>query len=69
MEIKLTQREEEVLLGIAKGFTSKEIARELYLSDSTVITYRKQLLSKLKAINSASLIYKAAKYGYLELGT
>jgi DNA-binding NarL/FixJ family response regulator len=50
------RREKEVLQLITQGFTSSEIAVKLNISSNTVDTYRKSLLSKLNARNTADLI-------------
>ena len=63
--MKLTRREEEVLVGIAKGLSTKQIAKKLLLSQHTIMTYRKQLLHKMKVINAPALVYKATKIGIL----
>lgn len=52
----LSRREKEVLLLIADGLTNNEIAENLTISSSTVDTYRKSLLAKLGAKNTAELI-------------
>ncbi len=44
---QLSEREKEVLKGIAMGKTNKEIAAELFISTHTVITHRKNLTKKL----------------------
>lgn len=44
---ELTRRERDLLRLIARGFTDKEIARELNLSPSTVRTYNSDLYAKL----------------------
>jgi len=65
MHIILTQREQQVLTGISLGFTSKEIANTLYISDHTVISYRKILFSKLGALNAPALVRKGFELGIL----
>src|SRR5687768_8763829 len=54
--IVLTRREKEVLELIADGMTNGEIARKLFISVTTVVTHRKNLLAKLEAKNTASLV-------------
>jgi DNA-binding NarL/FixJ family response regulator len=57
----ITRREKEVLALIAEGFTNNEIASKLFISITTVDTHRKNVLSKLGAKNTASLIKIAAQ--------
>jgi DNA-binding NarL/FixJ family response regulator len=52
----LTRREKEVLQLIAEGCTNQEIASKLFISSTTVDTHRKNLLTKLDAKNTASLV-------------
>jgi DNA-binding NarL/FixJ family response regulator len=52
----LTRREKEVLSLIADGCTNGEIAKQLFIGVSTVDTHRKNLLLKLNARNTASLV-------------
>jgi DNA-binding NarL/FixJ family response regulator len=52
----LTRREKEVLELIAEGMTNNEIAQKLFISTTTVDTHRKNLLAKIEAKNTASLI-------------
>jgi len=52
----ITRREKEVLELITEGMTNNEIARQLFISSTTVDTHRKNLLSKLRAKNTASLV-------------
>lgn len=51
----LTRREKEILTMIAQGLTDKEIADKVFLSPLTVITHRKNLLSKLNLKNKVEL--------------
>lgn len=52
---KITRREREVLLKVGKGATSREIAEQLEISLNTVEAHRANLMSKLDAVNAASL--------------
>ena len=58
-------REIEVLRDIARGYTSKEIASHLFVSENTVESHRKSLFAKLKARNIADLVMKAVAMGYI----
>jgi DNA-binding NarL/FixJ family response regulator len=53
---KLTQRENEIVRLLSKGHSTKEIARMLDLSPSTIEDYRKNLLEKLGVKNVAELV-------------
>ena len=52
----LTVREMDVLLLIAHGHATKEIASILGLSPTTVSTHRKHICSKLRTHSTAELI-------------
>ncbi|RYY55777.1 MAG: response regulator transcription factor [Chitinophagaceae bacterium] len=58
----LTRREKEVLELIAEGCNTKEIADKLFIGTTTVDTYRKNLLIKLNARNTAMLIKLALQH-------
>lgn len=60
-----SEREIEILKALAGGFTSKEIASRLFISENTVETHRKNLFAKLGARNMADLIVKAITRGYI----
>ncbi|HMT74524.1 MAG TPA: response regulator transcription factor [Chitinophagaceae bacterium] len=55
-DIILGRREKEILDLIKHGYTNAEMSERLNISINTVDTYRKSLLSKLKAKNTADLI-------------
>ncbi|GAA4276763.1 response regulator transcription factor [Aquimarina mytili] len=57
----ISSREEEVLKLIADGFSSKEIAEKLFISNHTAISHRKHLIQKFRVKNTAQLIKKASK--------
>ncbi len=51
----LSEREKEIVVGVVKGFTNKEIADQLFLSIHTVITHRKNIAKKLQIHSPAGL--------------
>lgn len=53
---ELTKREKEILQLISEGLTNNQIAEKLFISPLTVDSHRKNLLTKLNANNTASLI-------------
>jgi DNA-binding NarL/FixJ family response regulator len=63
----LSQRERQILNCVANGMTSKEVARKLCLSDSSVRTYWYRVLSKLNALNKAEALVRASRLGLLEV--
>lgn len=54
-EKSLSQREKEIITYVVKGYTNKQIAEELCLSQHTVITHRRNIASKLQIHSSAGL--------------
>ena len=59
----LTDREEEVLLTVARGRTNAEIADELYISVSTVKSHLASLMNKLGARNRVEIAMWAHETG------
>jgi DNA-binding NarL/FixJ family response regulator len=59
----LTDREEEVVLTVARGRTNAEIADELYISLSTVKTHLASLMNKLGARNRVEIAMWAYESG------
>lgn len=59
---RLTNREKEIVVWIAEGLTSWEIAAKLVISADTVDTHRKNILKKLQMKNTAALV----KYSILQ---
>jgi len=59
----LTEREEEVLLTVARGRTNAEIASELHISLSTTKTHIASLMSKLGARNRVEIAIWAYEAG------
>ena len=63
---KLTPREREVLVGIARGLTSKEIGAQFNISSRTVETHRAALMRKLDVRSIALLTQLAIREGLVE---
>ncbi|MBX2924687.1 MAG: helix-turn-helix transcriptional regulator [Chitinophagaceae bacterium] len=63
----LTRRENEVLGLMKKGLCAKEIAGILFISETTVITHKRNLKEKFNARNSVELISKASSVKYFSL--
>ncbi|MBR1539263.1 MAG: LuxR family transcriptional regulator [Bacteroidales bacterium] len=59
----LTERELEILPLIAAGLTSQQIADRLCLSLPTIKWYRKRMLLKFEATNSADMVARAKEKG------
>jgi DNA-binding NarL/FixJ family response regulator len=57
-----TRREKDVLELLVKGLCAKEIANKLFISESTVITHKKNLKEKFNAKNTVELISKAQSH-------
>lgn len=63
---QLTAREREVLLGVVRGQTNKEIATDLGISHRTVETHRESLMKKLQIRTVAELTRFALAAGIME---
>jgi DNA-binding NarL/FixJ family response regulator len=63
--VKLTQREQEILEYIAKGFQFNEIAQFLKISENTVATHVKRLYRKLEVHNKGEAVYEATRIGLI----
>lgn len=59
----LSNRELQVMLGIASGKTVKTIAEGMFLSVKTISTYRTRILEKMQMKTNAELIHYAVKNG------
>ncbi|HSV71829.1 MAG TPA: response regulator transcription factor [Methylibium sp.] len=61
--VTLTERENEVLLRVAKGFTLPEIGVQLNLSRHTIADYVKQIYRKLNVSSRAEAALEAQRLG------
>lgn len=64
---ELAPRELEVLAGMARGLSNKEIAAELHLSTHTVKTYVKGVLAKLDSPDRARAVATGYERGILKV--
>ncbi|MDB2385468.1 response regulator transcription factor [Polaribacter sp.] len=65
-EVVLSKREREILVEIANGKTSKEIADSLFIAKTTIDTHRKNMIRKLN-LNTGNELVKYAidsKYNF-----
>lgn len=51
----LSAREKEIIVGVVKGLTNKQIAEQLFISTHTVITHRRNIAAKLQIHSPAGL--------------
>lgn len=63
---RLSERELQVFLRLAKGETVGEIGASMSLSAKTVSTYRTRVLEKLKLESNSDLTYYAMKNGLIQ---
>lgn len=64
-EGRLSKRELQALRGVARGFTSQEMARQLQIRTKTVETYRSRIYDKLNVQTRANLVEYALTRGLL----
>lgn len=62
---EITAREQDILRLLSQGFTSQQIAQKLSLSPETIKWYRKRLLTKFDAENTAQMVRQALEFGII----
>ena len=67
-EVKLTDREREVLVVAAEGLTARQIATRLGVRERTVTTHLARIYGKLGVGNRLAAIRMAAKSGLVSVG-
>jgi two-component system, NarL family, invasion response regulator UvrY len=63
---KLSEREFQVMVMLAKGKSVTEISKEIFISDKTVSTYRTRILEKMGMKKNAELTMYAIKNNLIE---
>ena len=63
--IRLTEREQEVLLMVSKGYTSTEIADSMSVSYNTITTHVRNIYKKLAVNNRAEAVIEAIQMGII----
>jgi DNA-binding NarL/FixJ family response regulator len=62
----ITTREREVLMGVAMGFSNKEMSRSLHVSIKTVDKHRGNMMHKLNLHSVADVTRYAINEGFLD---
>ena len=62
---QLTEREVEIIRRISRGLTTKDIARELFISEFTVNTHRRNICRKLDIYTPVGLVNFAKEQGLI----
>jgi two-component system, NarL family, response regulator NreC len=62
----LTEREQEILVLVAKGYANKEIAEKLCVSVKTIETHKTKIMEKLQLKTRPELVRYAMKKGLLD---
>jgi two-component system, NarL family, invasion response regulator UvrY len=63
---KLSEREFQVMVMLAKGTSVSEIAKKIFISEKTVSTYRTRILEKMDMKKNAELTMYAIKNNLIE---
>jgi two-component system response regulator NreC len=63
---KLTPREQEILRLKAEGYSNKEVAQQLFISQSTVHSHLTNLMAKLDLNSHHEIIQYARQHGLLK---
>jgi len=66
-KVSLTSREMQVLRGVAKGYTTKHLAKDLGLAAPSVETHLRNIFKKLGSGNRGEAVSSALKLGLITL--
>jgi len=65
-KLLLTHQEKNILINVKSGKTSTDIAKDLFISKSTVDTHRQNIIKKLQVKNMLEAIEKAVNIGVID---
>jgi len=63
---RLSAREKEILVLLASGYTNRQAAEKLFLSEKTIETYKSRLMNKLHLSSRIELVRFAILYGLVK---
>lgn len=63
---RLSAREKEILVLLAMGYTNRQAAEKLFLSEKTIETYKSRLMNKLHLSSRIELVRFAIQYGLVK---
>jgi DNA-binding NarL/FixJ family response regulator len=64
-QIAFSRREREIIKLLAEGFSSREVAERLSVSEYTVSTHRRNMLKKTRLSNTRALVRFAINHGMI----
>lgn len=64
---QLSEREREIFLLLAEGFSTREIGEKLFISVKTVGTHKQNILEKLELKTNSDVVKYALKQGLIQL--
>lgn len=64
-EVRLTQREHEILGLIAQGLSNREIGEKLFVSENTVKTHSSRLFEKMQVNRRVQAVQKGKELGLI----
>lgn len=64
-QVVLSKREKEILLFLSRGYNNRQISQQLFLSEETVKTHRRNILRKTSKKNVAALLSSAIENGWV----
>jgi ATP/maltotriose-dependent transcriptional regulator MalT len=65
LNIRLSEREVQVLMGMARGRSNREVGAELFVTEDTIKTHARRLFTKLGARDRAHAVHRAWELGIL----